>query len=126
MRAGEADLKRQLQRMVLIMFGLGVPELLIILVLILVLFGASKIPDLARSLGKGVSEFRKAQKEGQKELDKDAASAGVCPSCHAQVAADARFCPQCGKEQRAWATCPHCQNALGPGQKYCPKCGSRV
>ena len=47
------------------MFGLGYQELMIILVIVLLLFGAQKLPELARGLGKSVSEFRK----GQSELD---------------------------------------------------------
>ena len=51
----------------LMMFGLGFNELLIILLIFLVLFGASKIPQLARGLGKGITEFKK----GLKEVDTD-------------------------------------------------------
>ena len=49
------------------MFGLGYQELLIILVIVLVLFGASRLPDLARSLGTSVKEFKK----GINEVTKD-------------------------------------------------------
>ena len=42
----------------LLLGGLGPQELIIILVIILVLFGAKKIPNLARSLGKGITEFK--------------------------------------------------------------------
>lgn len=41
------------------MFGLGYQELLIILLIVLVLFGAQRLPDLARSLGSSVKEFKK-------------------------------------------------------------------
>ena len=41
------------------MFGLGYQELLLILVIVLVLFGGSKLPDLAKSLGKSMKEFKK-------------------------------------------------------------------
>ncbi len=43
--------------------GFGVPELLIILVIILLIFGASRLTDVGSSLGKGIREFRKAVRE---------------------------------------------------------------
>ncbi len=52
------------------MFGLGYQELLLILVIVLILFGAQRLPDLARSLGSSVKEFKK----GVTELKDDASS----------------------------------------------------
>jgi sec-independent protein translocase protein TatA len=48
------------------MFGLGYQELLIILVIVLILFGANRLPDLARSLGSSVKEFKKGVTEANK------------------------------------------------------------
>ena len=51
--------------------GLGLPEILLILVIVVLLFGASRIPEVARSLGRGVDEFKKGIKgdpEEKKEL----------------------------------------------------------
>lgn len=45
------------------MFGLGYQELLIILVIVLILFGANRLPELARSLGSSVKEFKKGVNE---------------------------------------------------------------
>jgi sec-independent protein translocase protein TatA len=53
------------------MFGLGYQELLLILVIVLILFGAQRLPDLARSLGSSVKEFKK----GVTELNKDDSAA---------------------------------------------------
>ena len=47
--------------------NLGAPELLIVLVVILVLFGGSKLPKLARSLGQAQNEFKQGIKEGSTE-----------------------------------------------------------
>lgn len=47
---------------------LGTPELIIIAILVLILFGAKKLPTFARSLGKSMGEFRKAKDEFEREL----------------------------------------------------------
>lgn len=51
--------------------NLGAPELILIFLVVLVLFGAKKIPELAQGLGKGVKEFRKAIKDVQEEVEQD-------------------------------------------------------
>jgi sec-independent protein translocase protein TatA len=48
--------------------NLGGPDLIIILLIVLVLFGAKKLPDLARSLGQSMNEFRKAREDIDREL----------------------------------------------------------
>jgi sec-independent protein translocase protein TatA len=48
------------------MFGLGAQELLIILLIILILFGGSRIPALMRSLGRGASELKRGIEDGKK------------------------------------------------------------
>ncbi len=52
------------------MFGrIGIPELLIILTIILVLFGASRLPEIGRGIGKGIRNFKDATREGDKHDD---------------------------------------------------------
>ena len=50
------------------MFGLGTQEIVLIALVILVLFGAKKIPDLMSGLGKGIREFKKASKDIETEI----------------------------------------------------------
>jgi sec-independent protein translocase protein TatA len=45
------------------MFGLGGQELLLMLIIVLFLFGAKKLPELAKGLGKGIKEFKKSQED---------------------------------------------------------------
>lgn len=50
------------------MFGIGVPELAIILVIALIVFGPGKLPDVGKALGKGIGEFRKESKSITDEI----------------------------------------------------------
>ena len=58
--------------------NLGTPELLLILLLILVLFGARRLPDLARALGRSLGEFKKGREEGGR-ADSRSGTAGTAP-----------------------------------------------
>jgi sec-independent protein translocase protein TatA len=52
------------------MFGnIGMSELMIILIVVLLLFGPKKLPELARSLGRSINEFKKAADDVRKELN---------------------------------------------------------
>jgi sec-independent protein translocase protein TatA len=54
---------------VVIMFGIGMPELIIILVIILIIFGTGKLPEIGGALGKGIRNFKKASTEKPDEID---------------------------------------------------------
>jgi TatA/E family protein of Tat protein translocase len=51
------------------MFGIGTTELLVILLIILLVFGSKKLPELAQGLGKSLKEFKRATNDIQDELD---------------------------------------------------------
>jgi sec-independent protein translocase protein TatA len=59
------------------MFGRGTQELLVILVIVLVLFGGSKLPEIARSLGKSMHEFKKGIDEGASAKNDDKPKGGA-------------------------------------------------
>ncbi|MCY4582075.1 MAG: twin-arginine translocase TatA/TatE family subunit [Chloroflexi bacterium] len=54
-------------------FGLGWPELTIILIIVLVIFGASRVPEIGRALGKGIREFRGSVSEVKEGVEGKAA-----------------------------------------------------
>jgi sec-independent protein translocase protein TatA len=59
--------------------NIGLPELLVILVIIVVIFGAGKLPQLGKGLGEGIKNFRDAMREGQKGDDQKKDDAKSAP-----------------------------------------------
>ena len=49
--------------------GLGIPELLVIVAILVLVFGANRLPELARGVGRGIRSFRDATREGTRERD---------------------------------------------------------
>jgi sec-independent protein translocase protein TatA len=65
-------------------FNLGGPELIIVLVIVLIVFGAGKLPSVMRDVGKGVKEFKKAQTDEELAAERAAqANAAAAPSASA-------------------------------------------
>lgn len=53
------------------MFGLGMPELIVILIILLLIFGASKLPEIGKAFGKTISEFKKGMRDIESDKDKE-------------------------------------------------------
>jgi sec-independent protein translocase protein TatA len=73
--------------------GIGAPELLILFAILLLVFGAAKLPKLARSMGQAGKEFKEGMKEGYQAQPVE----GPCPFCSVEVPAEAKFCPGCAR-----------------------------
>lgn len=57
------------------MFGIGMPQLIIILAIALIVIGPQKLPDLARSLGRGLAEFKRASNNFRRSIEEEASAA---------------------------------------------------
>ena len=99
----------------------GVPELLIIAVIVLLLFGPGKAADLGSSLGRGIREFRKASREDD-DPPPTTPAPGALPERSRAVAegipevptaTEVRFCTECGAQAR-------------DAQKFCTACGTSL
>lgn len=108
------------------MGNLGAPELILILLVIIVFFGAKKIPEIAQGVGKGIREFRKASKEAEGESGDSTPMIGdkvACPYCSTPVAQGAKFCPSCGQSLQG-VKCSKCGAANEIGSRFCKECGT--
>ncbi len=85
------------------MFGLGMPELIIILVIAVLVFGVGRLPEIGSSLGKAIKGFREASDKREPEPpaptgEANGSAVRTCPQCGHAVTADAAFCAGCGKK----------------------------
>jgi sec-independent protein translocase protein TatA len=75
------------------MSGIGPMEIVLIVIALLLLFGATRLPKLARSVGQAGKEFKEGLKEGYVAQPVE----GPCPFCGVEVPPDSKFCPGCAK-----------------------------
>ncbi len=81
-------------------FDIGIPELILIFVVVLMVFGPGKIPEIARNLGKAVAEVRRVGSDFTRELTGETAPPSpprrICSRCASPNPVGNYFCFQCG------------------------------
>jgi sec-independent protein translocase protein TatA len=80
-------------------------HLIVVLVIVLLVLGPGKLPDLARGIGDGIRELKKATREEDPRAESVAAAKAIAPAA---------------------VTCPSCATANSVGQAFCGRCGSRL
>ena len=93
---------------------IGIPGLILILVVALLVFGPKRLPEMGKSLGRGMREFKDsisgndkdAQEPAELSSSAPAPGAGFCTSCGAPLAPGAQFCASCGTPVKAVAPGP--------------------
>jgi len=78
-------------------FNIGGPEAMFILVLVLIVFGAGRLPEVFGQLGKGIRAFKdESTSTGSSVATAPAAPRVTCAKCQAPLPLSAKFCPSCG------------------------------
>ncbi len=90
------------------MFGLQPTHLILILVVALLIFGPSRLPEIGRSVGQTMKEFQRATKEVTREVEAglqapietaQPVAQAVCTACGKPIQTGMKFCPECGAAQ---------------------------
>lgn len=101
--------------------SLGMPELIIIMVIILLVFGAGRLSEVGASLGRGIREFRNATADLGNETRPSTPAPAPAP-----VPTVAPAPAQSPALAARGAACRGCGQALMPGANFCANCGTRV
>ncbi len=80
------------------MFGMGLPELIVIGVIALLVLGPQKLPDAGKAIGQAIRGFKSSMEGTDNErTDSRALIPGTCAGCGKAVQPEAAFCPTCGR-----------------------------
>jgi sec-independent protein translocase protein TatA len=109
-------------------------HLVLLLVIILIVFGAGKLPNVGSALGQSIKEFKKAANEPESGSTAHAADEKAddrCEKCQTIVPSGAQFCPSCGAAVKAQLpaadesnVCAQCGAKNVPAARFCAQCGS--
>lgn len=78
---------------------LGLPELLVILVIVIIIFGANRLPELGKGIGSAIKNFKNATTDPDEVASTtSSASLGTCANCGTVNPTDSRFCRKCGNK----------------------------
>lgn len=89
------------------MFGYNWGPILIILLIVLILFGPRRLPELGESIGRAIKSFKKAHDDADQIAKAEGNPGGIqtqaptCPGCQKPVGEDFTFCPHCGHKLKA-------------------------
>ena len=110
-------------------FGLGPLELVVILLVLVMIFGATRLADLGGSLGKGIREFKrnvKEDEEAEEAQEAPTARSASAPAATPPASVPAVSVDTNGSETVAAVKCPSC-SALNPaGARHCNNCGAAI
>lgn len=82
------------------MFGLGLPELLVILVIALLVFGTKRLPEMGSSLGKAIRGFKGSMEGDARGPATSPTTPASCSRCGQPAPREASFCPHCGQKRQ--------------------------
>jgi sec-independent protein translocase protein TatA len=97
-------------------------ELVIILLVLVMLFGATRLADLGGSLGKGIKEFKKSVKDDDEE---EPVTAAAAPTVHASPSTPPEAASN-GAETVSAVKCPNCGTLNPVGSRHCNQCGAAL
>jgi TatA/E family protein of Tat protein translocase len=109
-------------------------HLVLLLVVILIVFGAGKLPGVGAALGQSIKEFKKASTEDDEAKAVAALPGNTCPKCQASNPVGAQFCTGCGSPlqpqvaaaSEAEVFCSKCGTKNGGNSRFCAACGTEL
>src|SRR5438132_4567815 len=100
-------------------------HLIVILVIVLLIFGPGKLPELGKAMGDGLRELKKATSgDHEKDAATAAAAATTLPTASAPVATTVT--PISAAPTMAARACPSCRGSVPVGDKFCGNCGATM